>query len=126
MIWNVAEKTIELPRISFGNPTLSGGGESVPGNDHAVIELGNCRRTRNEAGCGIDGHSVGRVVSRGVENNHVSPQSVIGNDNGVAKTIGEGEIALDLPGILRVALPHVGTEDGVSAVTNFGVSVEQA
>ncbi len=50
---------------------------------------------------------------------------MIGNDDGVTKTEVEREILPDLPGILREALPHVGTKDGVSTVADFRVGIEQ-
>src|SRR6267378_1135062 len=51
---------------------------------------------------------------------------MVGNDYGITETEGESQILPSLPGVLREPLPHVGAEDGVRAMADFGIGVEHA
>src|SRR5882762_6657851 len=125
MIGNSAEQPSIQTGISLGNTALGRGGKSAPGDDHAIVELSYGRRTGDEAGLGIDRHRNVRIVKLGIEDDHISPQSVVGNDNRITEAEVDGQLLPDLPGILRETLPHVGAEDSVGAVADFGIRIKQ-
>ena len=101
------------------------GGESAARNDHAIVKLGDGRRAGDESRGRADRWGEGRIIESGVEDDHISPDGVIGNDDGVARTQGEGQFLAELPGILTETLPHVATENGISPVADFRITVEQ-
>src|SRR6266403_5628205 len=50
---------------------------------------------------------------------------MVGNDDGITEAEGESQILPGLPGVLGEPFPHVGAEDGVRAMADFGIGVEQ-
>src|SRR5262249_28633169 len=66
-----------------------------------------------------------RVVEARIENRHVGPFGMVGDDHRVAGTVGKSELLCRLPGILSKHLVHVGAEDGVGAVSDFRIAVEE-
>ena len=54
------------------------------------------------------------------------PQGVVGNDHGVADAVIDVQLLAGLPAILREDFVHAAAEDGVGALAEFGVGVEQA
>src|SRR6267378_3852011 len=125
MVGNSAEQAGVQAGISLGNAALGGGGESAPGNDHAIVELSYGRRTGDEAGLGVDRHRNVRIVKLGIEDDHIAPQGVVGNDNRITEAEVDGQLLPDLPGILPETLPHVGAEDGVRAVADLRIGIKQ-
>ena len=94
MIGDTAEQAteIELTRVGLGNSALSGRGESTSWNDHAVVGICSracdktglrINRSHDKARSGIDRHGLAGIEKTGIEDNHVSPQGMIGNDDGV-------------------------------------------
>src|SRR6266481_2672756 len=51
---------------------------------------------------------------------------MVGNNDRIAGAEGESQILPGLPGVLRKRLPHVGPKDGVRAMADFRIRVEQA
>src|SRR6266481_2942609 len=51
---------------------------------------------------------------------------MVGNNDRIAGAEGESQILPGLPGVLRERLPHVGPKDGVRAMADFRIRVEQA
>src|SRR5882724_7079975 len=134
MARNTAEETaeIELTRVGFREVVFCGRGKTAARNDHAV--KGVTPSPDNKTGfridgaddktsVGIDGHRFVGIVERWVEQNHIPPQSMIRDDNGVADAVVESQILAELPGVLSETLIHVGAKDGVGAVTDFRVAV---
>src|SRR5260370_1414754 len=80
----------------------------------------------DETGCRADRNRPGRIIKPGVKNDHIPPQGMVGNNDGITDAEGESQILPSLPGVLREGLPHVGAKDGVGAVSDFRVGVEQA
>ena len=97
--------------------------EAASRNHHAVIALVNGSRTHDEAGIVINRYRVVGVVEARIEDGHVAPFCVVGNDDGVSSAVGQGQRRRRLPSVLSEALPHVGAEYGVGAVADFRVRV---
>src|SRR6266481_3289275 len=51
---------------------------------------------------------------------------MVGNNDRITDAEGESQILPGLPGVLRERLPHVGPKDGVRAMADFRIRVEQA
>src|SRR6266851_3894908 len=137
MVGNVVEQAaeIELARVSFRNAALRRRWEPAARNDHTVKRVfpspsnkpgRGIDRANDKTGRGIDGYHFARIVQRGVEQDHVSPQSVIGDNDRVTETVVDGQILPELPGVLSEALIHVGAKDGVRAVSDLRVAVVQS
>ena len=114
-----------MPTSASGKRPFAEDGQPVPGNDHAVVAVGPGRRDHS-AGLRITVTALRRIVKRRIEDDHVSPQRLIGNDDGVAEAIIDRQLLADLPRILRVGLVGWSAEDRVGALAEFGVGVEQA
>ncbi len=126
---------VELTRVGFRNAAFCGRGKAAARNNHSVKRVGPgpgnktglaIDRANDKTSRGINGHRLVRIVKPGVEQNHVSPQSMVGNDNRVAETVVDGQILPELPGVLGETLIHVGAKDGVRAVSDFRVAVIQS
>src|SRR5437870_1793824 len=64
----------------FGEMARCIGREAAAGNHHAVVKLSDGGGSGNESGRRADSRRQSRVIERGVEDDHVSPGGVIGND----------------------------------------------
>src|SRR5438477_3677973 len=126
MVGNVTKQVIVETRGGFGDSAVSRRREPATGNDHAVVSLIDGRCAGDKAGRGINCYRLGRIVKPRIEQDHVPPFRMIGNNDRVADTIANGQLLSDLPGILSEALVHVGAEDGVGAVADFRIGVEEA
>src|SRR5216683_892792 len=137
MVGNVVEQAakIELARVSFRNAALRRRREPAARNDHTVKRVfpspsnkpgRGIDRANDKTGRGIDGYHFARIVQRGVEQDHVSPQSVIGDNDRVTEAVVDGQILPELPRVLSKALIHVGAKDGVRAVSDLRVAVVQS
>ena len=51
---------------------------------------------------------------------------MVGNYDGIAKAVVDGQVLRGFPRILREALPHMGAEERVGTMADFRVRVEQA
>src|SRR5260370_5123875 len=126
---------IELSWVGFRNPAFCGRGEAAARNNHAVISI--CSGADNKASFWInraldetvrraDCNGLSRIIKPRVKNDHVPPQGVIRNNDGIADAEGKSQILPRLPSVLREPLPHVGAKDGVRAMADFRIGVEQA
>src|SRR5258708_3016874 len=115
MAGNVVEQAaeVELARVGFRNAALRRRGESIAGYDHAVKRVSpspanetglGIDRSNDKTGLGIDGHLFARIVKPRVEQDHVSPQSVIRGDDRITETVVDGQILAELPGVLSETL----------------------
>src|SRR6266480_1390738 len=137
MVGNVVEQAaeVELTRVGFWNAAFSGRGKGAARNNHTVKGVGSSPGNKTGLGIdraddktsrGIDGYRFVRIVKPGVEQDHISPQGVIRDNNRVTETIVDGQILSELPGVLGETLIHVGAKDGVRAVSDFRVAVIQS
>src|SRR5215469_2938754 len=119
---DVVEETteIKLAWVGFRKVVLRIRGEPAARNDHTIQRVSagpedesglGVNRAHDKPGLRIDGNGFIRIVKSGIEKDHISPQSVIGNNDRVTKTVVDGQILPELPGVLSEALIHVGAKD---------------
>src|SRR5438105_702807 len=126
MVAQAMEQAVVEARIGLGDAALGGRRERAAGNDHAIVPLVGRRRARDQAARRVNRYGLARIVEPWIEDDHVSPSRMIGNDDGVTDAVVKGQLLPGLPGILREALPHAAAEDGVSAVADFRIGAEQS
>src|SRR6266567_6012232 len=119
------KQAIKSTRICRRNAAKSGSREARTWNDHAVVQLIEGGRTGNEPRLGIDSDGIGWVITAWVKDGHVTPDRMIGNDDGVTKAIIDRQVPLSLPGILCETLPHASTKHRVCPMANLRVAVEE-
>src|SRR2546421_418860 len=92
----------------------------APGSSaEPLVTLADSGSAEDPAGRGADGNRQRGIIEAWIEDRHVGPFGVIGDDDGVARAVIDGEALANFPGVLREAFVHVGAEDGVRAMTDF-------
>ena len=81
------EQVVVETRSGLWDSTVGRRGESGTRNDHPVVSLIDRRRARDKSGIGIDRYGLGWVVKPRIEQNHVCPLGMVGNNDRITNTI---------------------------------------
>src|ERR1044072_7878344 len=86
MVGHIVKQVIVETGACFGNSTHRRRWESVAGNDHTVVSLVDGRRSGNQTGGWINSHRFAWIIKPWIENNHVAPFRMVGNDHRITRS----------------------------------------
>ena len=87
VVGNAAEQVLVQTRGGLRNPACGGRGKSAARNNHAIVELICRRRAGDETGRRIYRHGLAGIIKPWIEDDHVSPICVVGNNDRVTDTV---------------------------------------
>jgi len=123
IVLSSAEQIVVEAGGRFRKASLGRAGPAAARDHHSVIAVA-CSGD-DSTRLGVNGYRLARIIERRIEDDHVSPQRLVGNHDGVAESVIDGELLVHFPGILRVGLIAAATEDGVGTLTKLRIAVEQ-